>query len=93
MTIDCGYLRAPLEDKICLNQHVCQSCSFAVCLDGFPSTHIDCSNMRNMDGPLYYDSCIPERGGVLDVFEWLDSYSLTGCPFSLQVDSMFGFSN
>ena len=64
-----------------VNGELCNSCSFSYCPDGFNGLFMDCSNIVEGNSGVY-DSCGIYVGGVFDVFEWMESYSFVGCPFS-----------
>ena len=68
--------------RILINGIPCNGCTTsAACQDGFRGLDIDCGNVLLLeDGPTRYVSCFPETGGVLDIFEWMDTDSWVGCP-------------
>ena len=72
--------------NVYVNGMKCRDCARGkVCTDGTLAMAINCRNVLNFtnDGPVSYDSCFPpplEDGGVLEIFEWMDTDSWTGCP-------------
>ena len=74
--------------KVSVDGQECEFCGIRVCTDGYSGFIIECQNVLIADdGPLHYNSCDPQTGGVLDVFEWVDSASFMECPFRTRESS------